>query len=217
MFSRIIRLFRRPRALFTTKEVLVFGIVVALFTLSVALARIYEDEIRRIILESGEWGIVFFILTSVFDALVAIIPIVVTFIPMAVLAWGPLATALFTTVGWWVGALIAFYLSRKYGRGFVAKMVSLNHVEKIASRIPTKHQFLILALLFSILPSDILSFAVGVFTSVRLATYLPASFLGILATSLVFGYGVTLPALHQLIAGTMLFIIITTIFAKVMR
>jgi len=218
MFARILRLLgiKKPQAQFTTKEVLGFGFVVAVFTLSAVLSHIYREDVGRMVIESGDWGIVIFITACILGAVIAPIPSV-ALVPIAVSAWGSFATALFTTVGWWIGAILAFHLAKKYGRTFVMKMVPLDRAEKIVSRVSGKNQFTVLTLLFVLLPGDILSYAVGIFVPVRMATFISASFLGILITSFVFGYGVALPALHQLIAGTMLFIIAVTVFVKVMR
>jgi uncharacterized membrane protein YdjX (TVP38/TMEM64 family) len=121
-------------------------------------------------------------------------------LPIAVALWGPLTTALLNTVGWTIGGIIAFSLAQKYGQEIVERLVKLEHLRWIESRMPEKNLFLAVIVFRIVIPIDFVSYALGLFTNMRLSAYALATFIGTLPTTLFLAYAVTLPRAAQVLA-----------------
>lgn len=202
--------FKKRQAFFTRSELLGAVIVAILFTLSLVFSRIYEEEIAGAILTNGALGQIMYVALCVAGVVFA--PIVsLALLPIAVTAWGSLATAAFTALGWWVGTIVAFNLAKKYGQDFVSKLVPIRRAKEIARRVTEKNRLVILTLLHYAIPTDILSYVVGLLVPVRATTYAYASLIGTLPSALIFSYGVTLPPTYQAVAAATLLLVVITI------
>jgi uncharacterized membrane protein YdjX (TVP38/TMEM64 family) len=158
---------------------------------SVYLAQIFSIDIS-IFMNSNPFvfggALVILMFMSTVLAPITTLPLV----PMIAPILGPFHTGLAVWIGWTLGAIVSFLIARYGGRPLLSHFV---HMEKLAtyeSRFPdADHFFLILALRL-LIPVDILSYALGVFSTVRLRTYIFASALGILWFSFAFAYVGTL-------------------------
>jgi uncharacterized membrane protein YdjX (TVP38/TMEM64 family) len=207
--------FKKRQAFFTKSELLGAVIVTILFTLSLVFSRMYEEEIAWVILTNGVVGQIVYVTLCVAGVVFA--PLVsLALLPIAVTAWGSLATAAFTTLGWWVGTIITFNLAKKYGQDFVSKFVSMKRAKEIARRVTQKNRLVTLTLLHYVIPTDVLSYVVGLLVPVRATTYAYASLIGTLPTAFIFSYGVTLPLGYQVVTvAILLFTILTISFVTV--
>ena len=115
-------------------------------------------------------------------------------IPLIAPILGPFTTGLACWAGWTLGSVIAFWIARHGGRPLLHKFVRMERLNALERRIPKQSHFLLIFALRLIIPVDILSYALGLFSSVRMSTYALASALGILWFSFAlayFGYFVT--------------------------
>ncbi|MBU1046378.1 VTT domain-containing protein [Patescibacteria group bacterium] len=162
--------------------------VLILLSIVVLTWQIPFDSIKVFILKDPLLGEFIFTLLVVAETLippVTILPLV----PVAGVIFGPFTTMFYTTLGWTIGSVIAFLISRYLGRPFLKKYISLEKVDQWESKITKKNGFLFLVILRMLIPVDILSYAVGLFSGISFWKYTLASFLGVIPFSFIFSYG----------------------------
>src|SRR3989344_7287490 len=178
------------------KEIIAFVAVAITFIVSSYFSLRHADFIKEIIEFNGFAGMAAYVLLEI--ASIVIVPIT-TFplLPIAVVLWGSFVAAILNVIGWMIGAAIAFWLARKYGRPFVSKFIkkkNLIHLEKL---VPEKNIFWSIVILRVSIPIDILSYTLGLFTNIPMNVYLVATFLGLIPFAFIFAYAVTLSVWHQ--------------------
>lgn len=109
-------------------------------------------------------------------------------VPMIAPILGPFITALACWSGWTLGAIVSFWIARHGGRPLIARLINLKELERFEQRIPNASHFYIILALRLVLPVDILSYSLGLFSTVSMRTYALASGLGILWFSFAFSY-----------------------------
>jgi len=109
-------------------------------------------------------------------------------LPAAVGLWGPNMAAVLSTVGWFVGAGIDYELARRYGKKLVEKIVSIETIERFTARISVKYSFTNLLFLRLLLPVDIVSYALGLFTLVGRKLYYSTTLIGIVPFAFIWAY-----------------------------
>lgn len=102
---------------------------------------------------------------------------------------GPFLTAIYSVIGWAIGAYIAFFIARHLARPYLSRFVDTKHLERYESYIPEKHLFWWLIFLRVIMPVDILSYAIGLASSVRFPMYAVTTVIGITPFSFIWAYG----------------------------
>ena len=120
-------------------------------------------------------------------------------IPIASNIFGWVLTAILSIIGWTIGALVAFELSRKYGVFLVKKFISLKQIEKYEKLIPEKNIFWGIVFLRIAVPVDILSYVLGLFSHIKFRTYAIATLIGISPAAFIFAYAGTLELRIQII------------------
>ncbi len=129
---------------------------------------------------------------------VVIAPISTFFlVPVAANSWGPLLAAVYTVLGWTIGSMIAFYLARRYGLKWVGKMEKVKRMREIEVAIPRRHVFIFVTLLRSTIPVDILSYALGIFSTIGYRSFLFSTIIGITPFTLLLTYASTSTAQIQ--------------------
>lgn len=171
--------------------------VVGLFILSAWLAQVYKVEIESWVMMGGVWGVLVYVLTTVVAVVLAPIS---TFplLPVAVSAWGSLLAAVYSVIGWTIGAGIAFELAKRYGRPVIAQIANLDRIDALGHKLPSSQVFVGVVLLRMVLPVDVLSYALGLFVPMSFGVYIVATFIGVIPFALVFAYAVNLSWLFQL-------------------
>ena len=201
---------------FTWQEILGAFTVGVFFVLAAHLSTTYIDQISGYITDHSAWGPVIYILCATFAIVVA--PVSATpLIPIASSMWGPLLAALYSILSWTVGAVIAFWLARTYGFSRVGKIVSLKKVQEYARHIPRRNLFLSVVLLRLILPVDVLSYALGLFSEMKLWRYTLATLIGITPFAFVFSYAVHFPFWLQIVTLLLTGIVVTFGYYKVRK
>jgi len=131
-------------------------------------------------------------------------------LPLAVGIFGWVGGALLSVVGWFIGATIAFELSRAYGKALLGRFVDIKPVETVTRQIPESYGFFGLVLLRMSVPVDILSYALGLFTTVPRRLYYLSTLVGIIPFAFIFAYVGSLSPILQLsaflLAGTVIFV-----------
>ncbi len=156
-------------------------------------------------------GVIVYVIIEITSIVVA--PI--TTLPIIALAsnlWGWFFAGVISLFAWSVGSLIAFFIGRKYGADLVKKFIPIEKIHEIENRIPKDHFFWSVVFLRIVIPVDVLSYALGIFSNIKTRTYLLATILGITPVVFLLAYLGTVPFEYQLIALLIAMIIITTGF-----
>lgn len=109
-------------------------------------------------------------------------------IPMLAPVFGPFQTGLMSIVGWTLGAMVAFLISRYFGRPILVRFVDLQKLDEMAARIPENTRFLTLILMRMAIPVDLLSYALGLIKTIRFWPYTIATVIGVSWFSFAFAY-----------------------------
>lgn len=131
-------------------------------------------------------------------------------IPIASNLFGWIPAGIYSIIGWTIGSFIAFFIAQKYGRPILTKIISLKDVEKFEKRIPQENIFLSIILLRIFLPTDIISYALGLFTKVKKTTYTLATLIGYAPMAFAISYLGVIPFKYQVVGfiiGGLIFLI----------
>ncbi len=170
------------------------AIIAVLFILSSYLFRNYQPKIETIIGVKSLTGMLLYVF--VFILSIVFVPIsAMPLIPIGSKLWGVAITTGLSTVGWTAGALIAFFLARKFGRPLVAKIIRTEKIEKIENLIPEKNIFLTIFFFRTVTPFDGLSYILGLITRVSPKTFFWATFLGLIPFCFVISFLGSLPVI----------------------
>jgi uncharacterized membrane protein YdjX (TVP38/TMEM64 family) len=167
------------------------GLVAAVFTV-----RRFAEPIRAFIDGHAFWGLFLYITLNIIDAVVApgaTLPL----IPVAVRVWGRVSAALATTAGWTAGSLIAFLIARRWGYPVVRKITSVERVRAMRRYIP-EDLFWSIVLVRLVLPMDVISYVLGLFTDIEWPKYVVATALGLTPSAFVLAYFGKLPNAYEI-------------------
>lgn len=175
-----------------------FGIILAFVFISYFVqgnAQFFE----RLISENY-WGLIVFILLNIVGIVVA----PVTVIPLVVVitgVWGGAVASLAVWVAWTLGSIFAFLLARKIGVPIVSRFVSMKELYRFEDRFSFVSSFWGVFFLRMVIPVEILSYGLGLFSRIGFWRYTIASALGLIPGCLVFGYLGVLDFVWQLVLG----------------
>jgi uncharacterized membrane protein YdjX (TVP38/TMEM64 family) len=104
----------------------------------------------------------------------------VALVPVAVHAWGQGETVLLLLCGWFIGAHLAYFIGRRFGRRVTEYFVAARTLDRYGQLLSRQMSVAEVALLKLALPSEMSSFALGIiryplpkFVPVLLASELP--------------------------------------------
>ncbi|MBT96749.1 MAG: VTT domain-containing protein [Candidatus Pacearchaeota archaeon] len=189
-----------------TKAIIEILIIVLLF---ISLSYIIQTNIESIrnIIGDGYDSMLFYILMTVVAVVIA--PISATpLLPLASNLWGWLIAAILSIIGWTIGSLIAFVLARIYGLLIIRKFIPIERIRDIEKKIPDENIFWSIVFLRMILPVDLLSYALGIFSKINTRDYLLATIIGVAPFAFVFAYLGEMPILYQIISFLIAMIIL---------
>lgn len=189
-------------------------VFVTAFVFASHFARLYEPVIRNIVHGTGVYGpVIFIILTALF--VVFVIPLDIVFlIPVGVSVWGAVPVALMSITGWVIGAGIAFYIARHFGSNTVKKLIGLKRVNTLEKRIPKRNIFWLVVLWRMAVSVDVLSYALGLVSSMPFWDYVLATAIGVAPFGFFFAYAGTLPIGYQAIFLTVAIAILSTVLYR---
>lgn len=113
---------------------------------------------------------------------------VMPIIPMTAPVFGPFLTGVLSVIGWTTGAVIAFLIARYLGRPAVSRFLSLEQIDAYAAKIPPDAQFVGIVLVRLVLPVDIMSYVIGLTSSIDVLRYTLATVIGVAWFSFAFAY-----------------------------
>jgi len=206
----------RPR--YSRREFLASGPsvlgAVLLFVAALALTRSFEPQIVGALQGHGALGLAVFFGTT---ALAVLFPFFTNMplVPIAVVLWGPLWTAVILEFGWIIGSAASFTLARLLGRAVIHQFPLLTRYTDIDRLIHPSHPMLSLVMLRMTFPVDILSFALGLFSARITATQnLFATAIGVVPFAILFAFLPTLswPVQAALLAASALVFVVYTVW-----
>lgn len=182
------------------------------------MGKVFLEKLPLKELLTGGLGGVFVYVAFVALNAVIVVPVgIIPFIPLATGIWGANQTALLNIAGWTIGSAVAFFLARMLGHSLVARLVGTKNLNKMERFLPQKRLFWNVVFLRMALPVDILSYALGLFTTMRFSSFTLATLIGVAPFSFVFSYAATLPVMYQLVIGAVILafvIIINTLLIR---
>lgn len=184
-------------------------LVLALFILSSYLVRTNIDFFKSFI-GNNFLGVLVYILITIIAVVIAPISMV-PLIPIASNLWGWFNAGIINIIGWGIGSFIVFFICRRYGVPLVKRFVSLKKINSFEKKIPKENLFLDIVLLRMIIPVDILSYALGLFSKVKFRVYAIATIIGLIPFAFVFSYLGTVPVLYQIIGFVVIILLIAAI------
>jgi len=172
-------------------------LAILLFVFISESAQTYAPELQGLTETAGIFGIVAYIGITTLSIVIA--PIGTGFLlPIAANSWGPVLATVYSVIGWTTGSMIAFLLARHYGLRLVKKHAMVTKLRTIEQAIPRHHMFLTVTLLRMALPVDLLSYALGIFSSMGYQAFFWSTIIGITPFALVFSYASTGSLAYQL-------------------
>lgn len=180
--------------------------LVLFFIIAIFLTNYYEVEIIKY-LDFGYWGMLIYVLLATSSTVLAPIN-TLPLITVATALWGGFISALLSITAWTLGAIIAFIIARKFGRPFIEKHYSLEKISRYEKILGDKYVFWNIVALRIMIPVDLLSYAIGLFTSVKLFTYSLATLIGVSPFAFLLAYSTTFPPLLQIGVGALILLAI---------
>ena len=167
-------------------------VILAIFVMSGYFFNKYYFAIEEMIERHVLWGMAFYIIILILSIVVAPIS-AMPLIPIGSRLWGVAMTTTLSVIGWTIGAMIAFYLAKKLGRPYVAKIIALEKIEKIERMIPEQNIFWTIFFFRAITPFAGLSYVFGLVTRVKTRTFFWGTFLGLIPFCFVIAFLGSLP------------------------
>lgn len=197
----------------SAKDLLAVVGVIVLFVVVSAAAQHYRNDITELVQVKGVLGVVSYVGITIIAVVVAPVS-TMPLLPVAVALWGPVVAALLSIVGWTAGAVIAFMLARVYGRLLVGRFMDLGAMKRIEQVVPKEHVFVSVLFLRMGLPVDLLSYALGLFSTMSLQSYILATVIGVSPFAFVFAYAANWPIVYQVAVGVVAISIVVYGYAR---
>ncbi len=178
--------------------------LISLFAIVIFLTNHYKNEIVQY-LDFGYWGMLIYVLLATSSTVLAPVN-TLPLIPVATALWGGLISALLSITAWTLGAIIAFIIARRLGKPFIEKRFDLNQIARYEKLLGDEYVFWNIVALRIMIPVDILSYAIGLFTSVKLSTYSLATLIGVSPFAFLLAYSATFPLILQIGVGALVLV-----------
>lgn len=173
---------------------------------AVALVHAHSKSITAFIDVNPVEGVCLFLVLNILDAVLlpgATLPL----IPAAARAWGRVPAALVTTAGWTAGSLVAFSIARRWGAPLVKKLTSMSRLRRMNHYFP-EDAFWTIATLRLVMPMDLLSYLLGLFTDISWGRYAAATAIGVTPPAFLLAYLGRLPHAYGIVALAIVGIVI---------
>lgn len=121
----------------------------------------------------GEFGALAPIITILFIILEVVIAPIPGLVPSisAGFIFGTISGAIYTFIGNIIGTLLLFYLSRKFGRFLILKLIDKEKLCKYEKIVEKREKFLFALYFFPVFPLDIVTAAIGL-SSIRFRNFM---------------------------------------------
>lgn len=152
-------------------------------------------------------GMLIYVLISIIAIVIAPIS-TMPMIPVASNLWGGFTAGVLSIIGWTIGSMIAFIIARKYGVKIVKWIIPIEKIARFEKSLPEENIFWTIVFLRMVIPVDILSYALGLFSKMKTNRYFFATLIGVTPFAFVFAYLGKLPIYYQGIAFAVAIIIL---------
>ena len=125
---------------------------------------------------------------------------VIFMMPLATTTWGWITAGLLSLIGWTIGSVVVFFISRKYGAPLIKKHIPLNKIYKYERFMPQTNIFTGIIFLRIAIPIDFISYAIGLFTNIKFIPYFFATIIGFLPMAFSLAYIGTLSVYMQIMS-----------------
>ena len=186
--------------------------IAALFVLVSLFVSVNESELKAFMYRHKIGGVMAYIALGVIATVVAPLSSL-PFLPLISLLYGWFFAAIFSIIAWSIGSLIAFWIARRYGKTLARKFVSLERLERLEAKIPRERFFWSVVLLRVIAPVDVLSYALGLFSTIKTGGYALATVIGITPFAFVWAYFGGMPT-KRIAEVFIIILIVCLIFIK---
>lgn len=150
---------------------LIFTIIIVLLIYVVShIAMVYSglsqkiksaEDLKEIILSTGNWSLVVFFLVTLLQVIVLPIPAAITVVAGTYI-YGPTVSFVVSALGTLAGSVVCFYLGRIFGKKLIAWIIGAEKTEKYSKIITEKGKIPFIAMmLFPFFPDDILCMTAG--------------------------------------------------------
>jgi uncharacterized membrane protein YdjX (TVP38/TMEM64 family) len=194
-------------------DILKLVLLITFFILAVFVSVTYQEEIAQY-LDFGYWGMFIYVSLATISTVVAPVN-TLPLIPVATALWGGFISALLSITAWTLGAIIAFIIARKLGKPFIEKHYNLEKISRYEKLLGEEYVFWNIVALRIMIPVDILSYAIGLFTSVKLSTYSLATLIGVSPFAFLLAYSATFPFQLQIGVGALILLAIYLGYRKI--
>jgi uncharacterized membrane protein YdjX (TVP38/TMEM64 family) len=208
--------FSKGRKEVRRRETILLSVFIVLFIGTTVLCKLYADPIRYAIGYRGILGITAYQLLIVMAELVVpagSLPL----LPIAVLLWGKYLSAVLTVTGWIICSMVAFGMGRRYGRILVGRFIDTEEMNRIGRTIPHGRLFFTTVLFRLVFPVGIVSYALGIFTSIGWLPYLAATALGSAPFAFLSALILTLPLWYRILAEAVGIIVAVGVYLRVRK
>jgi len=150
----------------TRRRVLVIILFAVLLALATSFAALHDwvigllPAMEAVIREQAVLGVLVFVAFAALSAMLAFVSSAVI-VPVGVYVWGKLASLLLLWLGWVLGGITAYTLSRYFGRAVVQALVPRPLIERYENLIPRRAAFGFVLLLQLALPSEVPGYLLG--------------------------------------------------------
>lgn len=145
---------------------MVIILLVGVLTLVTSFTRLHAwligtlPVLEALIRERAVFGMVIFIIYAALSAMFAFVSSAVI-APIGVFVWGKAISMLMLWVGWILGGLTAYTMSRYFGRAVVLALLPQRVIERYENLIPRRSAFGFILLLQLALPSEVPGYLLG--------------------------------------------------------
>jgi len=172
----------------TFSTVITILITCALFLGAEMIAISYTHEISSFMADYKILGPVFFVIMAMVAVLLPVWSNIFL-LPIGVVCWGPFVTAVLCIIGWLLGSITAFFIGRTYQGWLLRTYPSFKKYRIIDSYIPKNHTLASLIFLRMTMPVDVLSYALGLFsTHISWKQNAVTTLIGITPFAFIFSY-----------------------------
>jgi uncharacterized membrane protein YdjX (TVP38/TMEM64 family) len=151
------------------------------------------------------WGLFIYGLLNFLGIVIAPIT-VIPLIAVITGIWGPVVASLVSWLAWMLGSIVAFWIARKFGVPIVGRFISMDDLYKFEDKFSILRSFWGIVILRMIIPVEVLSYGLGLFSRISFWKYTLASAIGLLPVTFLLGYLGVVPFIYQVVLGLVVLI-----------
>lgn len=166
----------------------IFLILIIILTIVTVFWQAPVDYLQSFVKDNSLLSVVVFIFLMIISTVISPLTVLPA-IPLIALFLGSFNTAIYSIIGWMIGSMVAFWIARYLGKPILKKFIAEKDLDKYHKYIPEDIDFFWVVFLRMIIPVDILSYLIGLFTKMDGVKYFWASLIGIIPFCFIFAYG----------------------------